>query len=513
MFNNFRALTLIGIGAVAGALGSVGLQACAENKVLDLPLQEIRQFTSVFNAVKDYYVEDVADNKLLQLAVEGMVSGLDPHSNFLDVEGFKDMNESTQGAFGGLGLEVTKDPAGVRVISPIDDTPAARAGVRAGDIITKIDGESVADVTLNDAVKRMRGEPDTKIELTVARKGEMKPLTFHLTRAIIKTQSVKMQKLDGGFGYIRISQFQERTTEDLAKYLNELAEAKSLKGLVLDLRNDPGGLLQAAIGVSAAFLPANTDVVSTKGRAPQSDYVFKAIESDYRSGNAVRALADLTPLAKTVPIVVLINSSSASASEIVAGALQDHKRAVIMGDRSFGKGSVQTILPMTFGDKTVGVKLTTARYYTPSGRSIQAKGIVPDMFVDDTPVGNYPSFQVRESDLSHHLVNENESETEAKKKLDELPYGDEDVVDMPDYTYFFGDEKDWQLQQAVRQLKGEKVEVSKYRGKPRKEVAALKKAEAEKKKAEEAKAAKAGAAKEAKSDENKKEKKDEPQKK
>ena len=508
MFNNFRALTLIGIGAVAGALGSVGLQACAENKVLDLPLQEIRQFTSVFNAVKDYYVEDVADNKLLQLAVEGMVSGLDPHSNFLDVEGFKDMNESTQGAFGGLGLEVTKDPAGVRVISPIDDTPAARAGVRAGDIITKIDGESVADVTLNDAVKRMRGEPDTKIELTVARKGEMKPLTFHLTRAIIKTQSVKMQKLDGGFGYIRISQFQERTTEDLAKYLNELAEAKSLKGLVLDLRNDPGGLLQAAIGVSAAFLPANTDVVSTKGRAPQSDYVFKAIESDYRSANAVRALADLTPLAKTVPIVVLINSSSASASEIVAGALQDHKRAVIMGDRSFGKGSVQTILPMTFGDKTVGVKLTTARYYTPSGRSIQAKGIVPDVFVDDTPVGNYPSFQVRESDLSHHLVNENESETEAKKKLDELPYGDEDVVDMPDYTYFFGDEKDWQLQQAVRQLKGEKVEVSKYRGKPRKEVAALKKAEAEKKKAEEAKAAK-----EAKSDENKKEKKDEPQKK
>ena len=205
MFNNFRALTLIGIGAVAGALGSVGLQACAENKVLDLPRQEIRQFTSVFNAVKDYYVEDVADNKLLQLAVEGMVSGLDPHSNFLDVEGFKDMNESTPGAFGGLGLEVTKDPAGVRVISPIDDTPAARAGVRAGDIITKIDGESVADVTLNDAVKRMRGEPDTKIELTVARKGEMKPLTFHLTRAMIKTKSFTMQKLDGGFVSIRIT--------------------------------------------------------------------------------------------------------------------------------------------------------------------------------------------------------------------------------------------------------------------------------------------------------------------
>lgn len=490
MIQHFRALTLVGIGAVAGVLSSVGLQAYAEKKTLDLPLQEIRQFTSVFNAVKDFYVEDVSDNKLLQLAVEGMVSGLDPHSNFLDAEGFKDMSESTQGAFGGLGLEVTKDPAGVRVISPIDDTPAARAGVRAGDIITKIDGEAVADVTLNDAVKRMRGEPDTKIELTVARKGEMKPLTFHLTRAIIKTQSVKMQKLDDGIGYIRISQFQERTAEDLAKYLNELEKAGSLKGLVLDLRNDPGGLLQAAIGVSAAFLPPNTDIVSTKGRAPQSDYVFKAIESDYRTGNAVRALNDLTPAAKKVPMVVLINSSSASASEIVAGALQDHKRAIIMGDRSFGKGSVQTILPMHFGDKSVGVKLTTARYYTPSGRSIQAKGIVPDVFVDDTPVGNYPSFQVRESDLSHHLINENETETEAQKKLDELPYGDEDVVDMPDYQYFFGDEKDWQLQQAVRQLKGEKVEVSKYRGKPRKLVAEMKKAEAEKKKADEAKKAK-----------------------
>ena len=327
-----------------------------------------------------------------------MVSGLDPHSSFLDVEGYKDMTESTQGSFGGLGLEVTKDPAGVRVISPIDDTPAARAGMRAGDIITRIDGKSVADMSLNAAVKLMRGQPNTKIELVVARKGANKPLNFSLVRALIKTQSVKMKKLDEKVGYIRISQFQERTAEDLSKYLDELAKDGHLEGLVLDLRNDPGGLLQAAIGVSAAFLPKGSDVVSTKGRQAQSDYTFKAVEADYRAGNAVRALSGLTPVAKKVPIVVLINSSSASASEIVAGALQDHKRATIMGDRSFGKGSVQTIMPMKFGDKTVAVKLTTARYYTPSGRSIQAKGIIPDIYVDDTPKGNYPSFQIREAD-------------------------------------------------------------------------------------------------------------------
>ena len=348
-----RLLSLFVAGALAGALATTGMQVYADKQAeTKLPLMEVRQFTSVFNAVKDYYVDEVSDKELLELAVEGMVSGLDPHSSFLDPEGFEDMSEATHGSFGGLGIEVTKDVSGVRVISPIDDTPAARAGIRAGDIITKLDGEATADLTLEEAVKRMRGEPKTKIRLEIARKGEMKPLSFTIERATIKTQSVRMKELADGFGYIRISQFQERTAEDLAANINKLEKSGHLKGLILDLRNDPGGLLQAAIGVSAAFLPEKSDVVSIKGRTPQSDYAFKAVEKDYRSGNAAKALAELTPAAKTVPLVVLINSSSASASEIVAGALQDHKRAVLLGDRSFGKGSVQTILPMTFGEKT-----------------------------------------------------------------------------------------------------------------------------------------------------------------
>lgn len=464
IMHKLRSVTLLCAGICAGVLSTVGITAYAEKQsAAPLPLAEIRQFTSAFNAIKDFYVDDVSDAKLLQSAVDGMVSG--------------------------LGLEVTKDPAGVRVISPIDDTPAARAGMRAGDIITRIDGKSVADMSLNAAVKLMRGQPNTKIELVVARKGANKPLNFSLVRALIKTQSVKMKKLDEKVGYIRISQFQERTAEDLSKYLDELAKDGHLEGLVLDLRNDPGGLLQAAIGVSAAFLPKGSDVVSTKGRQAQSDYTFKAVEADYRAGNAVRALSGLTPVAKKVPIVVLINSSSASASEIVAGALQDHKRATIMGDRSFGKGSVQTIMPMKFGDKTVAVKLTTARYYTPSGRSIQAKGIIPDIYVDDTPKGNYPSFQIREADLTHHLINQDENKDE-KDLLKDLPYDDEEG-EIPDYQYMFGDDKDWQLQQAVNFLKNKPVAESKYRGKSRDLVKKLKaEAAAEKLKADRAKASK-----------------------
>ncbi len=445
-----------------------------------LPTESLERLTRSFDLIKRFYVTDVTDEKLLEHALEGMVSGLDPHSDYLDPKAYKELNESTEGEFGGLGIEITKDSAGILVVAPIDDTPAQRAGLRAGDIITRIDGKSLASMSVSRAVKRMRGTPGTTIEVTIARKGEAKPLQITLTRALIKVQSVKMKPLKDGYGYIRISQFQSRTTEDLCKALNELAKTKNLKGLVLDLRGDPGGLLQAAIGVVAAFVPENSDVVSTQSRNEAETRTFRARPRDYRSENSVAAIRTLTPVAKTVPMVVLINSSSASASEIVAGALQDLKRATIMGDRSFGKGSVQTIFPLAINDDTVGVKITTARYYTPSGRSIQARGIEPDRYVDDTPEGNYPSFTIRESDLNRHLLNPSMSEEEEEEILESLPYSDNDS-DTPKYTFTYGDEKDWQLQQALKELKGEAVTLSPYRGKPRSEVRKLREAEKAKK--------------------------------
>ena len=480
--SKFRSFSLVTLGLTIGVASTYGLTAYAE-KDSGIPIAEVQQFAKAFNAIKAYYVDSVEDKDLMLNAAKGMVSGLDPHSEFLDEKGYKNMTETTQGSFGGLGIEVTKDSAGVLVVSPIDETPAARAGIRPGDIITKINGVTTDDQSLDASVKMMRGEPNTSIELTIARKGVNKPLTFKLTRAIIKVKSVKMKKLNDGIGYIRISQFQERTGPDLVENLNKLASENSLKGLILDLRNDPGGVLQAAIAVAGAFLPADSEVVSTKGRTQDSNYAFRVTPEDYfLQGNNTDILKGLTAKAKDVPLVVLINSASASASEIVAGALQDYHRATLLGNRSFGKGSVQTILPMKTGDKTVGVKLTTARYYTPSGRSIQAKGIEPDLYIDDTPKGNFPSFQIRESDLKRHLTNKDENDT----SKDDLPYDGDDGT-VPDYQYTMGDEKDWQLQQAVNFLTGKPVEVSQYRGKPRKIVEKLKKTEAAKKADEEAK--------------------------
>ena len=477
--SKLRSASLLAVGLCAGVLSSFGLSAIAAKDSSNVPIAEVQQFARSFNAIKQYYVDPVEDKNLMINATKGMVSGLDPHSEFLDEKGYKNMTESTQGSFGGLGIEVTKDSAGVLVVSPIDETPAARAGIRPGDIITKINGVTTDDQSLDASVKLMRGDPNTEIELTIARKGVNKPMVMKLTRAIIKVKSVKMKKLADGIGYIRISQFQERTGADLVANLNQLAKDKSLKGLVLDLRNDPGGVLQSAVAVAGAFLPPNSEVVSTKGRTPDSNYSYKVTPEDYfLSDQNPDILQDLTPEAKSVPIVVLINSATASASEIVSGALQDYHRATLMGNRSFGKGSVQTILPMRTGDKVVGIKLTTTRYYTPSGRSIQAKGIEPDIYVDDTPKGNYPSFQIRESDLKHHLSSKEEENTNAK---DDLPYDGDDGV-APDYQFTMGDEKDWQLQQAVNYLTGKPVEVSQYRGKPRKIVEKLKKAEEKAKK-------------------------------
>ena len=428
-----------------------------------LPLQEIRQFTDVYAAVKAFYVDEkqTGDRQLLENALAGMLSALDPHSAFLDKEAFEELKEGTEGEFGGLGLEVTMDASGVLVIAPIDDTPAARAGIRAGDIIVKIDDQATRAMTLSENVKLMRGKPKTKIHLVVARKGGDKPLNFTITRDIIKVQSVKMKELKDGIAYIRISQFQEHTANDLAKYLIELKKKNHLKGLVLDLRNDPGGLLNAAVGVVATFIGENEVVVSTKGRTPEANRSFKTRPSDYLNYNQDPDddwVARVPKEVKTMPMVVLINAASASASEIVSGALQDHKRAKIIGQQSFGKGSVQTVLPLRpldGGEPTTGIKLTTSRYYTPSGRSIQAKGISPDIEIADTAEGNYATFNIREADLAHHLKSEEEKKAFEKKQKEENKKQAKDT-EQPQVRYFFGDDNDFPLQQAVKILKGEK---------------------------------------------------------
>ncbi len=438
-----------------------------EEKTEAIPFEQIGLFADVFGAIKSYYVDEVDSKKLMENAIKGMLEGLDPHSSYLDFKAFRDMEESTMGEFGGLGLEVTKDTRGVRVVSPIDDTPAAKAGVMAGDVIVKIDGKSTADLSLNESVKLMRGKPETTITLTVARKGTQKPLVFKLVRAIIKVQSVKSKSLGDGLGYIRISQFQERTAADTAKAFTELSAKAPLRGLILDLRNNSGGLLNAAIGVSAAFLALGSEVVSTRGRNPEDERKFLAVKRDYATDKGGSdTIAALDASSKTVPMVVLVNSASASASEIVAGALQDHKRATVMGTRSFGKGSVQTIMPIRVKkDETTGIKITTARYYTPSGRTIQATGITPDVAVDDTPEGNYPSFTIREAELAHHLTvkddDKNKDKNDVKSKTEddaaiEDDTSDEDVK-VPTLRYSFGDEKDFPLAQAKAYLLGKNV--------------------------------------------------------
>lgn len=451
---------LVTLGVAAGLALTTGVNAWADKAAVpsqkELPLQEIRQFTDIFGAIKSFYVDPVGDSKLLEQALTGMVAGLDPHSAYLDAEAYKDLQEGTEGEFGGLGIEVTKDGKnGVQVVSPIDDTPAAKAGIRAGDLIVKLDGQYTYDLSLSKCVKIMRGKPGTDIRLQIVRKGVKKPINVTITRDVIKVQSVKPKELADGIGYVRITQFQERTEADLARALTDFEKSGHLKGLVLDLRNNPGGLLDAAVGVCAQFLPKGTLVVSTKGRTADSNKEFftgQALSHAAPAGSSPEA-------ARTVPIVVLINPASASASEIVSGALQDHKRATVMGHRSFGKGSVQTIFPLAANsrDEATGIKLTTARYFTPSGRSIQATGIIPDVEVDDTAEGNYPSFNIREADLENHLTVD--GKPAPRKDDEEAEEKDETEGKAPDpkLSYKFGDEKDFPLQQAVRYLKGEKV--------------------------------------------------------
>ena len=373
-----------------------------------LPIEELRAFTQVFGRIKSDYVEPVEDKKLITEAINGMLVGLDPHSAYLDSEEYKELQIGTQGEFGGLGIQVTMEDGLVKVISPIEDTPAFRAGIKTGDLIIKLDDTAVKGMTLNEAIKRMRGKPDTSITLTIAREGEAEPLVFTLVRAIIKIESVKAKLVEPGYGYLRITQFQEHTGENLAQAIEKLFKESKIpmKGLVLDLRNDPGGLLNSAVAVSAAFLPTNALVVYTEGRTSDAKMRLMASPEYYLRSPGKDYLTGLPSEIKTVPMITLVNGGSASASEIVAGALQDHKRSVVMGTQTFGKGSVQTILPL--GNNTA-IKLTTARYYTPNGQSIQAKGITPDI-VDET---DDASRQLRESDLTRHLrSNQNEGTME-----------------------------------------------------------------------------------------------------
>ena len=423
MRGKLQQIALVMLGLVAGILVSVHYSAIAQREAIGpLPVEELRTFADVFGAIKQGYVEPVEDKKLITYAISGMLSNLDPHSAYLDADAFKDLQVSTQGEFGGLGIEVGMEDGFVKVVAPIEDTPAYRAGIKAGDLIIKLDDTAVKGLTLSDAVKKMRGKPKTAIRLTVVRKGESKPLEFEIVRDKIKVQSVKSKVVEPGYGYLRVTQFQEETTADVARHLAKLfkdadkeGKAVPLKGLVLDLRNDPGGLLNSAIGVSAAFLPTKVLVTSTDGRTEDAKRKYIASTEDYLRGQKEDTLKDLPAAAKTVPLVVLVNGGSASASEIVAGALQDHKRAVVMGTQTFGKGSVQTVLPLS---NSTALKLTTARYYTPNGRSIQAKGITPDVIVEESLNGERRE-RIREADLERHLGNDKEQP--GKEEADKAP--------------------------------------------------------------------------------------------
>jgi carboxyl-terminal processing protease len=464
MRNKLQQSGLIAIGVLLGVLISLNFSAVAQKDgpPPPLPIEELRAFTEVFGRVKSDYVEPVEDKKLITEAINGMLTGLDPHSAYLDQEAFKELQVGTQGEFGGLGIEVGMEDGFVKVVSPIDDSPASRAGLKPGDLIVKLDEASVKGMTLNDAVKRMRGKPNTQITLTIVRKGEQKPIVVTLTRAVIKIQSVKSKLLEPGYAYFRVTQFQEHTGETLAKAINTLFKQNhgQMKGIVLDLRNDPGGLLNGAVAVSAAFLKPKALVVYTDGRTEDSKMRLTATPDDYLRGRAKDDyIRSLPPEIKTVPMVVLVNGGSASASEIVAGALQDHKRAIIMGTQTFGKGSVQTILPL--GNNTA-IKLTTARYYTPNGRSIQAKGIVPDIPVEEATIAEVePALRMRESDLERHLSNPTEKETpdatpEAAPKPAPKPStdkGTENKGDKPEPAEI-GSKGDYQLNQALNLLKG-----------------------------------------------------------
>ena len=416
-----RALSAGLVGAVLALGTGTAAGAAAPAKGGNVPFEDLRVFAEVFGRIKSDYVERVPDKKLLEEAIQGMLNGLDPHSSYLNEEDYRELRVGTSGEFGGVGIEVGMEDGFLKVIAPIDDTPAARAGIKAGDTIIKLDDKTVKGMALDDAVKLMRGKPGTKIELTITREGREKPFDVTLERAVIKVVSVKGRLLEPGYLYIRLSQFQTHTAEDLIKTISRLKGQGPVRGLILDLRNNPGGVLNAAVAVSDAFLESGL-IVYTEGRVKDSQLRFQAAPDDVLDG---------------APMVVLVNGGSASASEIVAGALQDHKRAVVMGRQTFGKGSVQTIIPI---NERTALKLTTARYFTPNGRSIQADGIKPDIELAEVKVAKSDGgAKLRESDLGGHLANPNGS-TPAK--------GDRKDDDRPLV------EQDFELAEALNLLKG-----------------------------------------------------------
>ncbi len=457
----------IALGAVAGALTTMQLPATGQNPSADLPLEELQQLAAVFGMVKTDYVEPVDEKKLITDAIGGMVAGLDPHSQFFDKKTFKEFREGTSGRFVGVGIEIGMEDGLVKVVSPIEGSPAFRAGIKSGDLITKIDDSFVKGLTLDAAVKKMRGEPSTKVMLTIFRKAESRSFPVSITREEIRMQSVRSKIVEPGYAWLRVSQFQDRTVTDFASKVTELYKQEpNLKGMVLDLRNDPGGLLEASVAISAAFLPDDVTVVSTNGQIAESKAVFKASPEFYarRGSDPLRRLPEGI---KSVPLVVLVNEGSASASEIVAGALQDHRRATIMGSQTFGKGSVQTVRQLS---TDTALKITTARYYTPNGRSIQATGIVPDIWLDETAEGNiFAALRTREADLEKHISSGQGEEVkdtarekareQALKKLEEANNAaDKDKAPKP--LPEFGSAEDFPLQQALNRLKGKTVMVS-----------------------------------------------------
>lgn len=376
-----------------------------------LPLEDLRVFAESFKRIRSSYVDDITDQDLLILAIKGMLAELDPHSVYLDKEAIKNFEESTSGNYGGLGIEIIKEQSFIKVISPIDDTPASRAGIESGDLITNLDGISVKGMSISDAVKIMRGEPETNISLSILKKGTSEVIDLNLTRQLVKVSSVSQRYLEEGFGYLRIAQFQARTAQEVREAIIKLKDSGNLNGLIIDLRNNPGGILRAAVDVADTFLEEGL-IVYTLGRLEESKNRYKARPGDMLSG---------------LPIVTLVNEGSASASEILAGALQDQERSIVMGTNTFGKGSVQTIIPIT---ETRAVKLTTARYFTPNGRSIQAEGIIPDIKVPRHRVTprNRNNLKISEKNLSGHLTNKNSDgekvDNKTKKEESDLIFRD-----------------------------------------------------------------------------------------